>query len=79
MKKLGFLMGVVLIIAACSSQERAKIDQEIEEDFQKRCEFDNITFEKFERGTPAHTFCVELWRSGIDPDEIYNINGGGRD
>lgn len=72
------ILVVSVFATACSTERLNQIDQEIEEQYQKICEFDNITFEKVERGSPGHQLCVELWRSGIDPDEIYNNNGGGQ-
>ena len=78
LRKAAFAVIAGLMIAACSSDTRKKIDDDIEEHYQQICEFDNITFQKVKRGTPGHQLCVELWRSGIDPDEIYNDNGGGQ-
>jgi len=66
-KKISVLLAG-LALASCSNI----VDQNSDAYRSEYCTFDSISFEYYPPGSGDHKWCLELWESGIDPDEDWN-------
>ncbi len=54
-----------LILVSCAGV----VDQTSDAYRSEYCTFDSVTFEAYAPGSEDHKWCLELWESGIDPDD----------
>ncbi len=62
-----------LVLVSCAGI----VDQTSDAYRSKYCTFDSVTFDVYQPGSNDHKLCLELWESGIDPDD--DIHDGDSD
>ena len=65
LKKISILLAGLTLVSCANI-----VDQTSEAYRSEYCTFDSVSFEYYPPGSGDHQWCLDLWESGFDPDDI---------